>query len=347
MRISFLIILCISLTILIVTGQKSKKKGKISDRNIQRQPQKQQKAENIKSSIKAKNKGKDSSNRKMKQKKGRNTKKKQKTNKQGLGREIKKIKNIKKNNRPAGGINDGNRQSAASWDSCSTTTLNDTCLENALSVLEFEKNQIQNFFKQKSRAASQSKISGNKEAKKDDFANAASLVLTALGGNISTAECGSSNETRGTEREKNAAIDSYTFLLNCSNSIAEACTIPNDTYNDDIKQFHASCEIVYNKIKEISTDCRTNDTFRADAQKACACWAAASDGVQEAKKQGCIAARDTAKAVKKQKGLCIDAFSACKTAEDEAIALITACSSGDIISEDEAAKGSVDSKYLG
>merc|ERR1712013_964287 len=35
--------------------------------------------------------------------------------------------------------------------SCGTEQVNDTCLENAVNSLNFEKNQIQNFFKQKTR----------------------------------------------------------------------------------------------------------------------------------------------------------------------------------------------------
>merc|ERR1711872_473634 len=49
----------------------------------------------------------------------------------------------KKNGRqgPAGG----------DWSSCGTSGVNDTCLLNAVNALNFEKNQIQNFFKQKAR----------------------------------------------------------------------------------------------------------------------------------------------------------------------------------------------------
>jgi len=238
------------------------------------------------------------------------------------------------------------RQGASpyTWESCSTTTLNNTCLENALTVLEFEKNQVQNFFKQKERAASHSKISGNKNAKNSEFFEAAGYVLTALGGNITDPKCGSSNETRNTRALKDS-MDTYEYLMNCTKSIDEACTIPNTTYSPENVTFLESCAETYQTLKDISADCRTNDTFKENAQLACACWAGAKAEVDTAKKIGCKASSTFAKNVKKQKGLCIKAFGKCKKAEDEAIALIHVCMSGDIISETEAAKGEVGSKY--
>merc|ERR1711972_532196 len=52
------------------------------------------------------------------------------------------------------------------WSSCGTTGVNDTCLINAVEALNFEKNQIQNFFKQKARLENQNKVTGNRRRKK-------------------------------------------------------------------------------------------------------------------------------------------------------------------------------------
>merc|ERR1719481_1869745 len=78
---------------------------------------------------------------------------------------------------------------------CGTTGVNDTCLINAVEALNFEKNQIQNFFKQKARLENQNKVTGNKKGKKGEFEDAAGYMLTAIGGNISSPTCGE-NTTR-------------------------------------------------------------------------------------------------------------------------------------------------------
>merc|ERR1712173_190099 len=71
-----------------------------------------------------------------------------------------KKKKPKKNGRqgPAGG----------DWSSCGTSGVNDTCLLNAVNALNFEKNQIQNFFKQKARLENQNKVTGNKKKKEGE-----------------------------------------------------------------------------------------------------------------------------------------------------------------------------------
>merc|ERR1712047_217687 len=57
------------------------------------------------------------------------------------------------------------------WSSCGASGVNDTCLLNAVNALNFEKNQIQNFFKQKARLENQNKVAekqqeGKKNQKK-------------------------------------------------------------------------------------------------------------------------------------------------------------------------------------
>merc|ERR1712200_76785 len=81
------------------------------------------------------------------------------------------------------------------WSSCGASGVNDTCLLNAVNALNFEKNQIQNFFKQKARLENQNKVTGNKKGKKGEFEDAAKYMLTAIGGDISSPTCGE-NTTR-------------------------------------------------------------------------------------------------------------------------------------------------------
>merc|ERR1711973_878877 len=109
-------------------------------------------------------KNKSRKNKKIKDKRKENKKKK----KDKQRRKKKKLLNKrkpKKNGRqgPAGG----------DWSSCGTSGVNDTCLLNAVNALNFEKNQIQNFFKQKARLENQNKVTGNKKGKKGEFEDAA------------------------------------------------------------------------------------------------------------------------------------------------------------------------------
>merc|ERR1712039_575163 len=84
--------------------------------------------------------------------KRKKNKPKKKDNERRKKKKLLKKKKPKKSGRqgPAGG----------DWSSCGTSGVNDTCLLNAVNALNFEKNQIQNFFKQKARLENQNKVTG-------------------------------------------------------------------------------------------------------------------------------------------------------------------------------------------
>merc|ERR1712141_123506 len=212
------------------------------------------------------------------------------------------------------------------WSSCGTSGVNDTCLLNAVNALNFEKNQIQNFFKQKARLENQNKVTGNKKGKKGEFEDAAKYMLTAIGGNISSPTCGE-NTTRS-QRAAADAVAPYNTLINCSATIHEACDMPNDTIN---ATFNANCADIYNLSKIASDDCRSNSAYTNNGSAACNCWEKAAIGITIAKAEGCTKkGKEQAQAVKKQKNKCIAAFSTCKKAEDAAVALIHTCMSGEV-----------------
>merc|ERR1711936_1355606 len=170
-----------------------------------------------KNKLRKNKKRKNGNNQRRKNKKTTDKRKKNKPKKEDKERRKKKKllkkKKPKKNGRqgPAGG----------DWSSCGTSGVNDTCLLNAVNALNFEKNQIQNFFKQKARLENQNKVTGNKKGKKGEFEDAAGYMLTAIGGNISTPTCGD-NSSR-TERAAADAVSTYNTLINCSATIHETC----------------------------------------------------------------------------------------------------------------------------
>merc|ERR1712037_872896 len=103
-------------------------------------------------------KGKKKADKKKKTRKNKNTqkekkeKKEEKRQKKKDRRKKKKLLNKKRKN----GVGSVGRQAAGGdWSSCGTTGVNDTCLINAVNALNFEKGQIQNFFKQKARLENQ------------------------------------------------------------------------------------------------------------------------------------------------------------------------------------------------
>jgi len=206
--------------------------------------------------------------------------------------------------------------------------VNDTCLQNAVDALNFEKNQIQNFFKQKARLQNHNKTTANKQGKKGEFEDAAKYLLQAIGGNISAPTCGESG-TAQKARSAKSASDTYKTLLNCSAAIKEACTMPKMTFNATIAATLDTCANIYTKSKDTSNTCRTEKQFLTNATGACECWSKAAIGIALAKKNNC-AATDTAKSVKKAKNKCVAAFSVCKKAEDSAVGLIHTCMAGEV-----------------
>merc|ERR1712012_1002026 len=229
-----------------------------------------------------KNRKKSKGNGKRKQQTAKDKKKKKKKQKKKDKMKRRKNKNVGRQG-PAGG----------DWSSCGTSGVNDTCLLNAVNALNFEKNQIQNFFKQKARLENQNKVTGNKKGKKGEFEDAAKYMLTAIGGNISSPTCG-----ENTTRTQRAAADAVA---------------------------------TYNKSKVASDDCRSNSAYTSDGAAACNCWEKAAIGITIAKAEGCTKkGKEQAQAVKKQKTKCISAFSKCKKAEDAAVALIYTCMSGEV-----------------
>merc|ERR1711892_824493 len=305
------------------TNRRKNKKSKGKNKND---------VKNRKKVKKTKSKGK-VKDRKNKNKNGvksrKNSSKVKKTKRKGKGR-AKKIKTKRKKTKNG---KKGRKSGKASRSQegrlvCGDSQVNDTCLQNAVDALNFEKNQIQNFFKQKARLINHNKTTANKQGKKGEFMQAAKFMLQAIGGNISNPTCGESG-TANKARSAKSSVDNYNTLLNCSNSIKEACTMPKSVFNASKKALLDNCAFIFNKSKTASDDCRTNKDYLANGTAACSCWFKAAIGIKIAKKAGCSAS-DTSKQVKAAKNKCIAAFSKCKKAEDAAVALIHTCMAGEV-----------------
>merc|ERR1712032_190533 len=266
------------------TNTKGKKQGKKNKKNAKKRNKKKAKGKKKKKKANRKKKSKTTKEEKKEKKRTRKEKKKAKKQKKKEMKEKKRRRKnkLKKRNQKKSGARQG--PAGGVWSSCGTSGVNDTCLLNAVNALNFEKNQIQNFFKQKARLENQDKVTGNKKGKKGEFEDAAGYMLTAIGGNISSPSCGE-NSTRA-QRAAADAVTTYNTLINCSATIQEACDMPNGTIN---ATFNANCADIYNKSKTASEDCRSNKDYTNNGSAACNCWEKAAIGIviaREAREAG-------------------------------------------------------------
>merc|ERR1712037_924600 len=277
--------------------QKRKQSRKLKKQDKMKTPKQGKKKNKKPNKKKNKNEDRKKKTRKNKKKKEKKEKKKKRKEKKRTRKDKKKKKKLSKKKKKNGVKSEGRQAAGGDWSSCGTTGVNDTCLLNAVNALNFEKGQIQNFFKQKARLENQNKVTGNKKGKKNKFEDAAGYMLTAIGGNISTPTCGD-NSSR-TQRAAADAVATYNTLINCSASIHEACDMPNGTIN---ATFNANCAKIYNLSKIASDDCRSNSNYTSDGAAACNCWEKAAIGITIAKEAGCtVESKKQAQAVKKQK----------------------------------------------
>ena len=216
--------------------------------------------------------------------------------------------------------------------SCETTAtqVSGKCLEDAVVALAYERNQVTNYIKQSKRLDNHQQISSNKLTKKDEFTNAAKHMLWAIGGNISDPKCGEStnDSTRQDRLNRDLAtsLSNYYTLLNCSNSIHEACDLnqKNETYNhDDHSKNMTLCKKYKQDFINVSKECISNkDQINATLQ--CECWHKAAKDVAIIKKLKCQTKAQQL-IVTQHKNDCKEAFRKCKLLEDAAIELIHTC----------------------
>jgi len=206
----------------------------------------------------------------------------------------------------------------------------------ALSVMQYEKNQIQTFLKQHNALTNFNSIAGSKYKKRDNFWVTAAYLLQALGGNLSSPTCGQQTSiTNSSQKQAKTVAETYVTMANCSDSIKEACTISEETYNDEMSNTLVGCKSSMIGLKKAFEDCRIADSNQANGTAACECWDNAhnlKDGIKALK----CSAKDVRLNLKKAKDRCRDAFMACKKTEDTASAMVSACSEGSVKSQSEA-----------
>merc|ERR1712106_22446 len=241
-----------------------------------------------------------------------------------------KIKTKKRKSKSKKGKKRTNKKTRQTTVSCPSSSVSAKCLENAMLSLAYEKNQVTNYIKQAKRLDNHQNISSNKLTKKDEFGSAAKHMLWAIGGNLSDPKCGEdTNETKRLQiqkRDLKSSVANYNKLLNCSETIKEACDLKlqNHTYDhEDQSENKTLCRKFKNDFIKVSKECQSaKDQGNATLQ--CECWGKAAQDVTEIKKLKCET-KANQKFVTKHKNDCIKAFGNCKKMEDEAVDLIHKC----------------------
>merc|ERR1712172_483142 len=221
---------------------------------------------------------------------------------------------------------------------CSTATVSDECLTNALDVMIWERGPVKSFLKKYSRFTKFTEQTGNKNAKKSKFKDVAGYLSEGAGGNLNNISC-ESNETTSSSRRVSEYQERYNELENCSATVEEACsnfTIPEEWAElvDCHKNITNSPHFLNStsKIKDLVQECVTLQSEDANAH--CTCWENINnrEDVKLFKENKCIKKMDTTmKAMKEFKlgkkgvGGCLNAFKACKTAQKAAPGLVKDC----------------------
>merc|ERR1711971_1062685 len=221
---------------------------------------------------------------------------------------------------------------------CTTATVSDECLTNALDVMIWERGPVKSFLKKYSRFTKFTEQTGNKNAKKSKFKDVAGYLSEGAGGNLNNITC-ESNETTSSGRRVSEYQERYNELENCSTTVEEACsnfTIPEEWTElvDCHKNITNSPHLLNStsKIKDLVQECVTLQSEDANAH--CTCWENINnrEDVKLFKDNKCIKKMDTTmKAMKEFKlgkkgvGGCLNAFKACKTAQKAAPGLVKDC----------------------
>ena len=202
-----------------------------------------------------------------------------------------------------------------------------SCMENAASVLIFEKNQVTNYLKQSKQLIGHKNITDNKLAKKGEFEDSANHMRIAIGGNLSNPICGANstdpNIRKIIQRSLNLPLTSYYQLTNCSAAINEACDVPDALYNKTSLEKIKECNTTMENFKNFTKTCQT-DLMKENATVQCDCWTVAKQKMKELQALECETNK-VKKEVTANKRKCNKVFSECKKLEDSSVSLIYNC----------------------
>jgi len=196
----------------------------------------------------------------------------------------------------------------------STTSINSTCIDNAMTYLKVMKDNVNNFFKQETRIKRANKTGGSKSGKKGLFAPTLRRIVKAGGGNKSDLQCNGVSNSTGANQLTNLTQT----LLKCEKTINASCNPSN--FPQPNTTMVTLCKTDMTAYKGMVDTCLTKT-----GEEACNCWLNSTFETAVAKVRACKIS-DSSKAMITQLSLCKGNFSLCKTYEDEGLKAISACS---------------------
>merc|ERR1711892_647804 len=190
----------------------------------------------------------------------------------------------------------------------SSSCLNVSCLNDILQVLKVEKDTAKNFIKQQMQITRHEGTISGKSGKKGNFDSDAKLLVSS---------CKEANITGKTSNSsiKQAATSVITALLKCNTTIKTACVQPSGAVDKDKMK---ACNTSVVKYMADSTKCQAKS-----GSERCSCFGAmVKDQVPAVKK---CSFKTESGAMKTGRKTCLKAFSACKSAQDNATFIMTKC----------------------
>merc|ERR1712106_746466 len=192
------------------------------------------------------------------------------------------------------------------------TTINLTCLRDAVTYTKFLKDNVVNFLRRNTRLAKQNKLTNNKAGKKGEFKEPAARLIQSGGGDITNLSCSGSTTNVGAKKMLNAT----NTLDACEVSIKKACKPPaaNET-------FLKLCGTNAVKFNTTVVACVTKAT---KGQDACSCFQASEVAAEKKVLESCKG-KSEATAAAKARTACLKVIQKCKTAATTAGVLQYAC----------------------
>merc|ERR1711923_21652 len=299
-------------------GKSAKKgKGKSSRKNKQKKAKKGKKGKkNQKKNKKGEKKNKKKGNRKSKKaSKKKSRKSKSKKNKKNKTRkQNKKGKKSKKNNKKSrkNKKKSGKRKVKHSFVRQSSSCMNETCINNAMSYMKLMKDRVANFLAQKSRIAAFNKTSGNKAGKKGLFGPILNRIREAGGGNSSNLKCNGNATNAGAAQLKNLT----TLLFACEENINKSCNAELPPINNTK---HELCDKAMTAFSALTKEC-----IGKSGEAACKCWTNSTLEFSANAVKKCDI-KDDNKKMTAAKKKCTTAFGKCRKTEDDVSTALSAC----------------------
>jgi len=249
---------------------------------------------------------------KRKQRKSRNRKRKERNREKGTGKK-RKSKNRKQKRRKT----IKNKRKKLSRTSCLRNTssgVNGTCLDSAVSYLNMLAGVVANFDKQKNRMEKQNKTGGSKSGKKGLFKPLVDRLIQAGGGNKSKMTCGGKEGTAGAKQLSNLTAK----FEECESKINESCNPANFP-----KPNKTRLDACFKATKNFSDSVKA--CIKKKDAEACTCWLDSKLNSTSKEVKTCSFKKE-ADLVAKQLKACKSAFSVCRKYEDDTIKSLSACS---------------------